>query len=83
MDLGGIQSLFHDERVSLVSAQPPVPDGLAGAAVSGSTTVPSTILVWPGSFGPSLTLRSNTFTYKTAATGDPLRPNHTHSVPLD
>jgi hypothetical protein len=28
---------------------------------------------------PSLTLQSNAFTHKTAATGDPLRPNCTHS----
>ncbi|RSL47925.1 hypothetical protein CEP54_013164 [Fusarium duplospermum] len=28
-------------------------------------------------------LRSNTLTHKTAVTGDPLRLNHTHSVPLD
>ena len=32
---------------------------------------------------PSLTLRSNAFTRKTAATGDPLRPNYTHTVHLD
>jgi hypothetical protein len=33
--------------------------------------------------GPSLTLRSNAFTRETAATGDPLRPNYTHTVHLD
>jgi hypothetical protein len=84
MDLGGIQGVFHHKRVSFVQAQPPVPDRLASSAISiaSSTvpsTIPSTILVWPGSFGPSLTLQSNAFTHKTAATGDPLRPNCTHS----
>lgn len=32
---------------------------------------------------PYLTLPSNAFTYKTAATGDPLRPNYAHIVPSD
>jgi hypothetical protein len=61
MDLGGIQGLFYDERIGFVQAQPPVPDRLTGPAVlSDSTAIPSTILVWPGSFGPYLTLRSKT-----------------------
>lgn len=72
MDLGCIQGVFYDEHVCLVQAQSPVPDRLAGSTVStASSTVPSTILVWPGSFGLYLTLRS-----KTAATGDPSRPNY-------
>ena len=80
MDLGGIQGVFHHERVSFVQAQSPVSDRLARSAIpTASSTVPSTILVWPGSFGPSLTLQSNAFTHKTAATGDPLRPNCTRS----
>jgi hypothetical protein len=81
MELGGIQGVLYNERVSFVQAQSPVPDRLAGSAVStDSTTVPSTILVWPGLFGPYLTPRSNAFTYKTAATGHPLRPNYTHRI---
>lgn len=53
MDLRGFQGVFYDERVSFVQAQSPVPDRLAGPAVSAaSTTVPSTILVWPGHLGP-------------------------------
>jgi hypothetical protein len=82
MDLGSIQGVFYDERVGLIQAQSPVSDRLAGSTVStGSTTVHSTILVWPESFGPYLTLQSNAFTYKTAATGDPLRPNYTPLAP--
>jgi hypothetical protein len=33
--------------------------------------------------GPYLTPRSNAFPYKTAATGDTLRPNYTLLLPLD
>lgn len=47
MDLGGIQGVFYDKRASL-KAQSPVPDRLAGSAIStASATVPSTILVYP------------------------------------
>jgi hypothetical protein len=79
MDLGGIQGVFHDGHVYLVQAQSPVPDRLAGSTVpTASSTVPSAILVLPGSFGPYLTLRS-----KTAAKGDPLQPNYTLLILLD
>ena len=61
MDFRGVQGVFYDERVGPVQTQSPVPDRLAGPAVpAASTTIPSTILVWPGSFGVYLTLRSTT-----------------------
>ena len=52
MDLRGFQCVFYGERVSFVQARSPVPDRLAVPAVSAAyTTVPSTILVWPGHLG--------------------------------
>lgn len=41
IDLGGINGVFYDERVSFVQAQSPVPGRVGGPAVStASTTVP-------------------------------------------
>jgi hypothetical protein len=68
-----------NERFSFVQARSPVSDRPAGPPSSaGSTTVPSTILIWRGSFGPYLTLQS-----KTAVIGDPLWPNYIFLACLD